>query len=191
MADEAQVGAATYPVTVISKLLDLTERQVHYHARNGVIPMPVKQRFDLVGCVQGYIRFLRKKQPAEGGAPTAKDRILTAKARQAEAEADLMDGTAIPKQSVEAAWITAFSLFRTRMLAIPARCSPQVEAAPDLAAINAILTGAIHDALSVLASGPVYAGGDAADRAGKPGGSDADGTEDADAAAEVDDFAMG
>jgi hypothetical protein len=151
MAEEAQTGVPAYPVTVIAKLLDLTERQVHYHARNGVIPMPVKQRFDLVGSVQGYIRFLRKRQGSETAGPNAKDRILTAKARQAEAEADLMDGTALHRTAVEAAWIKVLALLRTRLLAIPARTAPLVEAAPDLPAINAILTGAIHDALSALA----------------------------------------
>lgn len=44
-----------YKVAVIARFLNLTERRVQQLARDGIIPKPEKGKYDLVGCVQGYI----------------------------------------------------------------------------------------------------------------------------------------
>jgi hypothetical protein len=47
-----------YKVAVIARFLNLTERRVQQLARDGIIPKPEKGKYDLVGCVQGYIGYL-------------------------------------------------------------------------------------------------------------------------------------
>ena len=61
------MAAQTYPVTVISKLLDLTPRRVQHLANEGVIPRAEKGRYELVPAVQGYIRYLRERTIGKDG----------------------------------------------------------------------------------------------------------------------------
>jgi hypothetical protein len=190
MVAEPEVGGGFAPATVIARLLDMTERQVYYHARNGVIPLPVAKRYEVIPCVQGYIRFLRKRGGGNDGndnaAPSSKDLLLAARARKALREADLLDGLVLEKSVVGGAWVALATLVRTALLALPSRVAPLIEAAPGLAAIHAILTEAVHDILAALASTPVYAAEPEADRPAWAGGNGDDDAADADAAAEVD-----
>jgi hypothetical protein len=97
-ADEAEGARPT--AALIGRLLDLTGRQLHCHARNGGIPTPARGTRDLVG----YVRHLKRRVSGDEGktsGPTAKDRMLSARARIAEAEADLMDGTILSRTQVE------------------------------------------------------------------------------------------
>ena len=55
------MAAQTYPVNVISKLLDLTPQRVGQLVSAGVIPKAERGRYELVPCVRGYIRYLRDR----------------------------------------------------------------------------------------------------------------------------------
>ena len=55
------MAAQTYPIAVISKLLDLSPRRVYQLANEGVIPRAEKGRYELVPAVRGYIRYLRDR----------------------------------------------------------------------------------------------------------------------------------
>lgn len=61
-------GGQTYPVGVIAKLLMLTERRVQQLVDAGFIPKAARGKYDLVGSVQGYVRFLKEQneKPAAG-----------------------------------------------------------------------------------------------------------------------------
>src|SRR3970282_753223 len=70
------MAAQTYPVAVISKLLDLTPRRVQHLANEGVIPRAEKGRYELVPAVRGYIRYLRDRsigRDGEGEGPRRAD----------------------------------------------------------------------------------------------------------------------
>ena len=56
----------TYAVGTIAKLFDLTERRVQQLAKDNVIPKPVDGKYDLIGCVRGYVVFLRKAVEQQG-----------------------------------------------------------------------------------------------------------------------------
>lgn len=51
----------SYPVATIAKLFNLTERRVQQLAKEGVIPKPEKGKYDLIGCVRGYIAYLQER----------------------------------------------------------------------------------------------------------------------------------
>src|SRR4030067_1573387 len=61
------MAAQTYPVAVISKLLDLTPRRVQHLANEGVIPRAERGRYELVPAVRGYIRYLRDRSIGRDG----------------------------------------------------------------------------------------------------------------------------
>jgi phage terminase Nu1 subunit (DNA packaging protein) len=176
-------------------LLLLTERHVSRLTTDGVLVQSGRGQYDLVGCVQGYVRYLRDLAgggDTKGGVALAevKGRMILARTRMAEAEADQLDGTLISRATVETAWGAIVTNLRTRLLAIPNSATPQVQAALSPAEIRAILTNAIHEALAELATTPVYAAADA-DRLAGPDRHGREGVGDPGAAAEADDFAMG
>ena len=178
----------------MAKLLLMTERNVSGLAQRGVIPKSERGRYELVPVVQAYIRYLRDRtiggdMTGDENLANAKGRMVKARARMAEAEADLLDGTVLRRAAVEAAWERVLVALRMRILALPAKAAPVMHAAPTLAEASAVLTTAVHDLLTELARIPVYAvdadgaGGIAAERADEP--------EDPAAATTADDLAMG
>lgn len=83
-----------YPVSVIAKLFDLTERRVQQLAADGIIPKGSRGKYPLVGAVQGYIRFLRESSKSEEtDYELSRARIARAKAEMAEIELERMRGT--------------------------------------------------------------------------------------------------
>ena len=131
----------------------------------------------------------RRRHDRRRNLANAKGRMVKARARMAEAEADLLDGSLLRRAAVEAAWERVLVALRMRILALPAKAAPVMHAAPTLAEASAVLTTAVHDVLTELARIPVYAadaegaGGIAAERADEP--------DDPEAAATADDLAMG
>ena len=76
---------------VLAKLLDLTERRVRQLSAEGVIPKAARGRYEVVGAVRGYIRYLRDLA-LKGDLGTAdygieRARLVKARADLAEMEA--------------------------------------------------------------------------------------------------------
>ena len=150
---------ATYPIETIAKLLELTPRRINQLVNEGVIPRPVNRgRYELVGSVQGYIRFLRAKQISEemddeGGSETLhKKRLMKARADIAEMEAERLTGNLVDVASVEHAWTAAGTRFRQKMLAIPHKAAPVLAAEEDIDMCCAMLEEHVHDALRELSN---------------------------------------
>ena len=79
---------ATYPLSTICKLLDLSERRIQQLAREGVIPKSERGRYELVPAVQGYIHYLRDRSLYVGvvSIDIARQRKTAAEAEMAEIE---------------------------------------------------------------------------------------------------------
>ena len=71
----------THSVHEVARLLDVTPRWLQQMARDGVVPLPERGRYDTVGCIRGYIRFLRGEM---GERLEAKQRREAAMADRAE-----------------------------------------------------------------------------------------------------------
>ena len=59
-------GNPTYPVSVIAKLLKLTERRVQQLSKEGVIPKAEHGRYELAAAVQGYVGYLQERIAPRG-----------------------------------------------------------------------------------------------------------------------------
>jgi len=153
------MAAATQPLAVIAKLLDLSERRIQQLSREGVIPKATRGQYDLVGSVRGYVRYLRDQAvSAQAGAPDyalERARYIRARADLAEMEAQQRRGTLIASDDIEAAWIKVLALLRTRVLALPDRLAPQVHIAASLAETRTLLSVNLRDALEDLANSDV------------------------------------
>jgi phage terminase Nu1 subunit (DNA packaging protein) len=160
-------AAATYPATVIAKLLLLTERRVQQLAGEGVIPKAERGRYALAPAVQGYVRYLKDR--AGGGDAetdeigTSKARLIKARARMAELEADALEGKLLDRAEVERAWKTIVLNMRAKLMAIPVRAAPQIVTAPTIAQAAAMLERLVSEALNELAEQPIEGAPAAAD----------------------------
>ncbi len=164
--------AATYPIDTIAKLLELTPRRIHQLVGEGVIPKPEKRgRYELVGSVQGYIRYLRQlnineEMDGEGGSEVShRKRLTKARADIAEMEAERISGSLVDVTSVEHAWQSAGARFRARVLGIPHKLAPIVAAESDIETCCDLLEEHVHEALRELATDDVESEEGAADRA--------------------------
>ena len=149
------MATQTYPVAVISKLLDLSPRRVYQLANEGVIPRVKKGRYELIPAVRGYIRYLRDRAIGVGALPEDAARACRARLIKAQAEAQEMEnekvrGELIPQAVVGRAWGEMAMAFRARSLSIPKKCAPQVVGVNSISTIEGILEQMIMEALDEL-----------------------------------------
>jgi len=153
------MAAATQPLAVIAKLLDLSERRVQQLSREGVIPKATRGQYDLIGSVRGYVRYLRDQAvSAQAGAPdyaVERARYIRARADLVEMEASQRRGALIAADDIETAWVKVLALLRTRVLALPDRLAPQVHIAASLAETRDLLGVNLREALEDLANSDV------------------------------------
>jgi phage terminase Nu1 subunit (DNA packaging protein) len=183
----------TPPIAVIARLLDLTERRVQQLGREGVIPKAERGRYDLVGAVRGYVRYLRVQAArVQGGAAdfgAERARLVRAKADLAEMDAACRRGELLAASDVEEAWIAVLARLRARLLALPDRMAPLVHQETTIAGVRAQIRQAVGEALSELATLPVIAA--PCERAAEAGADDDEGAGDPGAAAGGDDCPVG
>jgi phage terminase Nu1 subunit (DNA packaging protein) len=176
------MATPTYPTPTIAKLLLLTERRVQQLASEGIIPRAERGRFELAPAVQGYIRYLQERRglnESASGDPIndAKTRLIKARARTAELEADQLEGKLLDRAEVERAWSTLVLNMRSRLLAIPSRAAPRVIAAAGLMEASALLEQMVSEALNELSQQPIDAEPDLIEgqSGADPGGTGGDG----------------
>lgn len=144
-----------YKVSVIARFLNLTERRVQQLARDGIIPKAEKGKYDLVGCVQGYIAYLQARAFGKDSESidmhAERSRLLKLQADRAQMELDVMLSKLIPAEEAEELWAGLLATFRTRMLAVPTRAAHLVLHLKEFIAIEQQLRDLVRDALTELA----------------------------------------
>ena len=146
---------ATYPLSTICKLLDLSERRIQQLAREGVIPKSERGRYELVPAVQGYIHYLRDRSLDVGvvSIDIARQRKTAAEAEMAEMELAKARAEVVCIEDVAKQWDQILSGVRTRMLALPTKLAAIATAETDQKIVKELITDGIHTALGELARG--------------------------------------
>lgn len=149
------MAAQTYPVAVISKLLDLTPRRIRQLVDEGVIQRAEKGRYELVSSVRGYIRYLRDRAIGADALPDEAARASRARLIKAQADAQEMENAKnreelIPRAVVGRAWAEMAMSFRSRSLSIPKKTAPQVVGVNSIPTIEGIMEQMIFEALDEL-----------------------------------------
>jgi phage terminase Nu1 subunit (DNA packaging protein) len=149
------MSSGTQPISVIARLLDLSERRVQQLSREGVIPKAERGQYDLIGSVRGYVRYLRDQAlKAQAGAPdyaAERARFIRARADLAEMEAEEKRRSLIAAEQIEVAWIAVLALLRTRLLALPDRLAPQAFEQSTVGDTRTLIRAAIREVLDDLA----------------------------------------
>ena len=159
-----------HKVAVIARFLNLTERRVQQLARDGIIPKAEKGKYDLVRCVQQYVRYLQDRAYGNADAPRdthhERARLIKAQADKTELEVAALRNQLIPIEAIEHDWMQQVSACRMRLLAIPSKSAFQIAALKEPSEIERFLKRAIYEALSELAHDDALPEADAKSPAG-------------------------
>lgn len=115
----------TYKVGVIARLFGVSERRVQQLAKDNIIPKSVKGKYELVGCVRGYIGFLQErafgKEVMAIDAHQERARLLKAQADKTELEVKMLSRDLIMVEEARMAWAGMVMTCRAKILSIPTR----------------------------------------------------------------------
>ena len=148
------MSTGAYPGSTIAKLLNITERRVQQLAKEGIVVRDGKGKYDLVGSVRGYIKYLQDRSLGKECAPIdshiEKARLLRAQADKTELEVKALQKTLVPVAQLKMSWMMMLSAFRSRMLSIPAKSAHLLAPIDDNAEIERILRELIYEGLTEL-----------------------------------------
>lgn len=155
---EPTTEGADSDVGAVADFCNLTAARVQQLAAAGVMIKTQRGRYDLHGSARAYIRYLQgQPTPAdgeEGDFGKHRARLYAARADKAEEEAKLIKGKSHDAETVAEVMNQMMGTFRARCLALPTQTAPLVANSDDPNTCKAILTDAMHEALSELAAYP-------------------------------------
>ena len=143
-----------YPIAVISKLLDLSERHVRRLAAENILKKPEKNKGWEITNVTLYIRYLRERAFGKDISTTdlhnEKLRLTKAQADRATLEVNELEGELIPAQLVEDTWVNYSSNVRAKLLGLPSRIAHEIITIEDYQEALEILKKQVNEALQEL-----------------------------------------
>jgi phage terminase Nu1 subunit (DNA packaging protein) len=151
------VTAKTIPVGELADLLMLTEQRIRQLVQAGVIPRTGRGSYEMVPAVQGYIRYLKDRMvgpnsPAAGSIGDHKERLLKAKADQAEYDAGESAGRLLDRVKITHLVTSMIVRVKTKLLGIPVKAAPLVAVESEPEPCRAIIENLIHECLADLRS---------------------------------------
>jgi phage terminase Nu1 subunit (DNA packaging protein) len=152
----AERASPVYPATIIAKLFNLTERHVQRLAKDGIIPKAARGKYELVGCVQGYVRYLQER--AMGGDINSTDfgteniRVKKLTADKLQLEVDVMKNNLIPRELVEEEISNLILSARGKLLGLPSRLAKVAIAAESLREIEETARQIVYESLEELSN---------------------------------------
>jgi phage terminase Nu1 subunit (DNA packaging protein) len=154
------VADNTQSADTMAKLLDISPRRLHQLVDMGVMPKEGRGKYPLVKCVHAYIHYLRdislkSDTNAPDGKISHKERLTKAQADKAEVEASIVSGATVPIEAVTQTWTNAAANMKSRLLSIPSKSAPLVNAALTVQEAEAIIKKQIFEALEELSQGEI------------------------------------
>jgi len=140
----------TYPISAISQLLKLTERRVQQLVKDGILPRPVKGEYDAIGCVHGYIGYLKKLAMGNGELSLTDERTRLTKyqADLAEIELKKAHGELLNTKEAMTQWSEVVMSCKQRLLGLPTRLAPIIATTQSIPEIKERIEHAIHEVLN-------------------------------------------
>jgi phage terminase Nu1 subunit (DNA packaging protein) len=144
----------TYKVGVIARLFGVSERRVQQLAKDGIIPKAEKGKYELVGCVRGYIGFLQERAFGKDvmtiDAHQERARLLKAQADKTEMEVRVMKRDLITVAEVKAYWAGMAVSCRARLMSFPTRGAHIATGLKEFHEVENALRDLVHEALNEL-----------------------------------------
>jgi phage terminase Nu1 subunit (DNA packaging protein) len=158
VAGEKVLASATaVSVTVISRLLMITDRRVQQLAKDGIIPKGENRRYNLEEVVQAYIQYLQGKNVGRGleddnaiDFHTEKARLTKVQADKAELEYKQACGELVRAEDVSKNWYDMINDCKNRLLSVPSRAAPIVSSESNAGMCQQIIDDLIRESLEEL-----------------------------------------
>lgn len=145
-----------YSVGVVAKVCIISVRRVQQLVKEGIMPKPERGKYDLIPCVQGYIKYLQDLAFGKDMLPTdihtTRARLLAAQAEIAEMEAAEKKGRLLDAGKVAGWWAKIITNAKQNLLAIPSKAAPILLAYKTAAEIKVELQAMINEALDGLSA---------------------------------------
>lgn len=139
------------PLATIAQFLDLTERRVNQLVKEGVLPRADRGKYPFLGCVKGYIKYLRAM--ANDGSLSLTDertRLTRAQAEGEEMKVKALKGDLIHRDTAERVWEDVIVACRSRLLSMPSKVAPIVVHCKTIPEIRDKIESLVHEALNEL-----------------------------------------
>lgn len=150
---------------LVSIMLCVDPRQVERYEKQELDPLPVAikggngkpHQYDLAAVHAWSIRkHLADISGVQAGViynfEEERARLTHEQADKVTLENAQLRGELIPREVVEATWTEMTAHMRGRLLGMPTKLAPAVQASEDLAEIRAVLTDGVHEALKELST---------------------------------------
>lgn len=144
-------------VSAVARVLALSERQVQELARDGIIPRTTRGTYDLLVCVQSYVKHIREVAAGRSSTDGKLD-IVAERARLAREQADhyamknaVMREQLVPAEDIEAAYVSVQSAVQRRILAVPKAVAALVSIESEARVCEAIIRQHLEEALEEIA----------------------------------------
>jgi len=148
-----------YPASTIAKLFSITERRVHQLVQERVLPKASRGNYELVSCVQGYIKYLRERSLGSVDLDENNPNIANERARLIKMQADKLameideeKGRLLDADKATRAWDNLIARCRAVLLGIPNKLANQVVAINNPEEVAQLLKKAIYEALEELST---------------------------------------
>lgn len=157
---EATAQPAGVDVGQVASLLNLTPRRVQQLAKEGVIPRPERGRYQIAGCVRGYIAFLQRAldtahakamQPMNVDLTLQRSRKTAAEAELAEIDVARMRSEVVSVDQAEAVVVELLTNLRAQLIPFPRTAAPKLLGAKSLQELEARLEIETARIMGVLA----------------------------------------
>lgn len=157
MSDEdAGPRAATYPTSIICKLLDLTPQRVSQLTQAGVFQKAERNRYHLVPTVRAYVRYLRDRSVGRDSGEIEEDyrkgrgRLITVQADIATLELEEKRRQLAPVSEMARVVANDYTNVRAKLLSVPKKVAGMVAIEATEKACEALMMRGIVEALNEL-----------------------------------------
>lgn len=125
MADAPQNTTGLIPISTAAKLIMVSDEWVRRLQKAGYIPKPVRGQYNLVGVVQGYIKWLKDedRRTSKTAAASRKD---DARTREIELRIAERERILVPRSDAEAAMDMVVGKVREVFAGLPSRTTRDI-----------------------------------------------------------------
>lgn len=144
-----------YSLRFIASVLDLSERRVRQLRDQKILIEVRKNYFDLIPAIQAYIAYLRSLSTDGNQASDynlEKAKFVRARRENQELDLEVKRGELYPGEEVELVVSDMLIRFKSHLLSIPSKLSPQLSEMSDKNTIQRLLKREVAEALSELSA---------------------------------------
>lgn len=124
------------PASVLAACFELTEARIRQLVKEGVIPRAKRGLYPLIAAVRGYLAFKRREfEQRQSASDPVRAKLLDARARSAEADADLKLGIAIRRDEALSVTQACVGVIVTRLEGLGGRLATELATMQDPALI--------------------------------------------------------